>query len=187
MAVAVAAALGVAATLAGCGSDAERVPPRCSDGGDRPHVTVHNAPELTAALAAATPGQQIEVSDGAYVGQFVGAAQGTKDAPIRLCGGSGARLDGGSKGYALHLDHAAWWTVEGLTIAGGQKSVVLDATQFSSLVNLKVSGSQQEAVHLRRGSSDNIVAELHVSSTGRSDAKFGEGSTSAPPRATGAS
>lgn len=138
---------------------------------------VATAEQLTAALAAAKPGDVIALADGTYAGNFVATAQGTREQPIFLCGGAGAVLDAGGikEEYVLHLDGAAWWRVVGITVHNGQKGVMLDATQQSVLQGLTVETTGDEAVHLRRSSSDNVVRDSTIRDTGHRRAKFGEG------------
>src|SRR4051794_30257089 len=74
-------------------------------------VTAHDADSLSQALADARPGTTIRLADGVYTGRFTASAPATADAPIFLCGGPGAVIDGGGikGGYALHLDGADYW------------------------------------------------------------------------------
>ncbi len=99
------------------------------------------------------------------------------DEPITLCGTSASVLDGGAvdSGYALHLDHVADWVLTGFRVTGGQKGIVLDGVATTTLTGLEVSGTGQEAVHLRAGSSDNVIDGLVIHDTGRSTPEFGEG------------
>ncbi len=140
-------------------------------------VTVTTAAELTAALAAPPPGTVILLADGVYVGNFVGTGTGTAEQPITLCGGRGAVLDGGGTedGYVLHLDRAAYWTLQGFTVRNGQKGVMADETTHSVIQGLLVEGTGDEAIHLRRFSSDNRVVGNTVTSAGLRKPKFGEG------------
>ncbi len=87
-------------------------------------VEVSTARDLQATLDAARPGQVIRLADGRYEGNFVASAQASTEAPIRLCGGRGAVLDGGDVDgdYTLHLSGATHWAVTGLTVTGGQKA-----------------------------------------------------------------
>ena len=89
-----------------------------------------SASELTRALAAARPGEEIVLAAGTYDGNFTASHSGTPAAPVTLCGPRSAVLDGGSisRGYTLHLDHASWWRVEGFTVEGGQKGIVADGS-----------------------------------------------------------
>lgn len=140
-------------------------------------VTVTTAAELATALAAPEPGTVILLADGTYVGNFRGTGAGAADRPITLCGGSGAVLDGGGTedGYVLHLDQAAHWTLQGFTVRNGQKGVMADETTQSTIQGLTVEGTGDEAVHLRKFSSDNKVIGNTIRGAGLRKPKFGEG------------
>jgi nitrous oxidase accessory protein NosD len=140
-------------------------------------VEVRSAAELETALAAAAPGATIHLADGTYGGNFVGRAQGAADRPITLCGGRGAVLDGGDVdgGYTLHLDGAAHWQLLGFTISGGQKGLMVDAGVGNLVEGLLVHGVGDEAIHLRKDSTDNVVRGNTVRDTGLRKPKFGEG------------
>lgn len=140
-------------------------------------TTVASASELVAALAAPEPGSVILLADGVYPGTFRASGEGTADNPITLCGGPDAILDGGGtdEGYVLHLDRAAHWIVQGITVRNGQKGVMLDETTNSSLSGLTVEGIGDEAIHLRKFSSDNKVTGNTVRGAGLRKPQFGEG------------
>lgn len=140
-------------------------------------ITVTTASGLRAALAGASPGTAIKMADGIYVGNFVATGKGTADMPITLCGSDRAVLDGGGTedGYVLHLDRAAHWIVQGFTIRNGQKGVMADETTHALLQGLTISGTGDEALHLRRFSSDNEVRGNVIRNTGLRKPKFGEG------------
>lgn len=140
-------------------------------------VPVTNAAELTAALAAAKPGDEIRLADGTYGGNFVAATDGTADAPIVLCGSREAVIDGGGweqSGYALHItaDH---WIVAGITVTNAQKGVMLDGANHVTVTRLEVHTTGHEAIHVRTHSSDNLIAENDIHDTGLDNEKFGEG------------
>ncbi len=138
---------------------------------------VATAEELTAALAAAAPGDVILLRDGTYVGAFVTRASGSEQSPIWLCGGPGAVLagEGIRSGYVLHLDHATHWRLVGFTVRDGQKGVMADATSWSVIQGLTVQSIGDEGIHLRRNSTDNRVIGNHITDTGLRRDKFGEG------------
>ena len=140
-------------------------------------VEVGTADELASALRAARPGEVIGLKDGVYAGAFVTGASGTAASPVLLCGGRGAVLEGKSlhTGYVLHFDKAAHWRVSGFTVRTAQKGVVVDAGNDIELQNLLVEHIGDEAVHLRRDSSRNVVRGLTIRDTGLSTAEFGEG------------
>jgi nitrous oxidase accessory protein NosD len=140
-------------------------------------VDVADADGLRQALDAARPGQVIRLGDGRYEGNFVARAQAGAENPIRLCGSRNAVLDGGDirGGYALHLDGASYWQVLGLTVTGGQKGVVVDSGVGNRIEGLLVTSMGDEAIHLRRQSTGNVVAGNTIRDTGRRKPKFGEG------------
>jgi hypothetical protein len=138
---------------------------------------VSGAAQLQAALQAARPGQVIELADGVYSGRFVASVSGTSAQPIVLRGGRGAVLDGGSPstGTALSLQGASYWWLEGFTVRGAQKGVVLDRSNHDVLSKLDVGQTGMEGVHFRSSSSDNWLQGSDVHNTGRVNAGFGEG------------
>jgi hypothetical protein len=140
-------------------------------------VRVSNAAQLTAALAAARPGAVITMTAGVYSGEFVTTRSGTAKKPIYLCGERAAVLDAGAikGGYGLHLDGASHWRVKGFTVRDSQKGVVLDSATGVGLEGLLVEQIGDEAVHLRRGSTRNVVRGLTIRRTGLRKPKFGEG------------
>jgi parallel beta-helix repeat protein len=180
-------AVGVLACVAACGAGGGTGPPpppttaplpaagtACTQ---NPTTEVHNADELTEALAGARTGSVIRMAAGTYRGMFVATAQGTPDKPIALCGGRDAILDGGTTdgGYAFHLDGATHWELSGFTVRGGQKGVMADRTQGTVIDGLLVEGTGDEAIHLRQNSTDNVVRGNTVQRTGLRNGKFGEG------------
>jgi Right handed beta helix region len=140
-------------------------------------VTVSSADDLTKALADAQPGDSIALADGTYTGTFVTTKSGTQSAPIFLCGGSGAVLDGGGvkSGYGFYLNGASWWRLVGFTVQNAQKGVVADKSQHSVIQGLTVQNIGDEGIHLRSFSSDNLVVGNRVRDTGKRREKFGEG------------
>ncbi|WP_232323819.1 right-handed parallel beta-helix repeat-containing protein [Catenuloplanes japonicus] len=164
-------ATGPVGTGAGSGTGTAPAAANC------PAPTVTDAAGLTAALAAATPGTVISLRDGVYEGRFVATTPGTADAPITLCGGAGAVLDGGGvkKGYGLHLNGASHWRVQGFTVRNAQKGVMADGVSGTTIAGLTVEQIGDEAVHLRKFSSDNVVEGNTIRGTGQRKPQFGEG------------
>jgi hypothetical protein len=140
-------------------------------------TTVHDAASLQKAIDAAQPGDLIALVSGNYVGNFVARVSGTAERPITLCGSVDSVLDGGGvdDGYVLHLDGAAYWHLVGFTVTNGQKGVMADGTVGSVIEDLTVHTIGDEAIHLRRMSTDNTVIGNQVSNTGLRRAKYGEG------------
>lgn len=142
-----------------------------------PTVTVANGDELIEALAGAKPGAVIGLRPGTYSGSFVATTTGTPEAPIAMCGPREAVLDGGANDgdYTLHLDGVSHWQLSGFTVSGGQKGVMVDAGQANVVEGLLVERIGDEAIHLRRASSDNVVRGNTIRNTGLRNEKFGEG------------
>lgn len=142
-----------------------------------PTHPVTSADALHSALASAQPGDVIVLAPGTYEGTFVATASGTASDPITLCGPADAVLQSGGikDGYIVHLDGAQYWRLSGFSVTNGQKGVMADGTAGSIIENLTVSQIGDEAIHLRRFSTDNIVRNNTISATGLRKPKFGEG------------
>jgi hypothetical protein len=177
------AALPALLVLAACSAPPAPAPPPAAvpvapvAGCPAPTTTVGDADALTEALAGARPGAVIVLEPGTYPGAFAARTSGEPDRPVTVCGPREAVLDGGpvDGGYTLHLDGVSHWRVVGLTVRGGQKGVMVDAGQHNLLEGLLVESVGDEAVHLRTGSSDNVVRGLTIRDTGLRREQFGEG------------
>jgi Right handed beta helix region len=150
----------------------------CPSGG----TSVSDGAALRVALASAAPGTVITLRPGTYTGAFTITRSGTQAAPIWVCGGRDALIQGtgtgtGSKDtqYLFHIDHASWVRLVGFTLRNGQKGVMTDGTQHSIIAGLSVSDIGDEGIHLRSYSSDNLVTGNVVRDTGHRSDKFGEG------------
>ncbi|BAJ73840.1 hypothetical protein MTES_0876 [Microbacterium testaceum StLB037] len=166
------------AALAGCAPEpAASLSPAVSPCAPGAVDVPPGAENLQSALDAAAPGAVLQLSPVTYSGRFRISTSGQADRPIVLCGVAGTVLDAGGAedGYALHLDGASYWQVHDLTVRGGQKGVVLDASSHTELARLRISDVGQEGLHLRAASSDNHVEDTVVERTGLTDAKYGEG------------
>ncbi|MCL9664539.1 right-handed parallel beta-helix repeat-containing protein [Curtobacterium albidum] len=140
-------------------------------------TTVSTAKELQKALRDARAGNVVRLEPGTYTGRFEASAAGTADDPVTLCGPRDAVLDGGDTegGYVLHLDRASYWSLEGFTVRNGQKGVMFDGVQHSTVSGLTVTDIGDEGIHLRADSSDNTVVGNTVTRTGLRKPQFGEG------------
>jgi parallel beta-helix repeat protein len=129
-------------------------------------------------LGSASPGEVLQLADGTYSGNFVANTSGTEAKPIVLRGGRGAVLNGGSTsqpGYTLHLLDANNWRLEGFSVQGGQKGIMLHGSSNNVLTGLDVSKMGMEAVHFRGMSSDNVIENSEIHNTGLDTPGFGEG------------
>lgn len=140
-------------------------------------VRVSDAESLSRALAAARPGQTIELADGTYTGKFVINTAGAAGNPITLTGSRAAVLTGGDggSGYDLHLEGADHWQLVGFTVSGLRKGIMTDRTNHTVLSGLDVGNTGAEAVHLGNFSSDNVVQDCVIHDTGKTEPRFGEG------------
>ncbi len=137
---------------------------------------MRDAAGLRKALASAEPGDVIRLADGEYVGGFEITRSGTRRGPIFLCGSREAVLDGqNDTHYVLHVNGAAWWRLVGFSVRNGRKGIVADRAHSDVLSGLFVSGTGDEAIHLRTFSTDNLVVGNVVRDTGHRRDKFGEG------------
>lgn len=140
-------------------------------------VKVNDTATLEQALSQAQPGDSIALGNGTYAGNFVAEVSGTEAKPIFLCGGSGAVIDGGDTddGYAFHLKNVSYWRLVGFTVRNAQKGVMADGVVGSVIQGLTVEQIGDEAVHLRDFSSDNMVRDNTIRTTGLRREKYGEG------------
>ncbi|WP_405526548.1 right-handed parallel beta-helix repeat-containing protein [Streptomyces canus] len=140
-------------------------------------VKVSDTASLEQALAQAQPGDSISLANGTYVGNFTAETSGTAAKPIFLCGRAGAVIDGGGTedGYAFHLDRVSYWRLVGFTVRNAQKGVMADGVVGTAIQGLTVEQIGDEAIHLRNFSSDNMVRDNTVRTTGLRREKYGEG------------
>ncbi|HEY1973135.1 MAG TPA: hypothetical protein VGH89_34650 [Pseudonocardia sp.] len=167
----------VAPMADGGGAGGSVQPVRLVSGAGRT-VRVTDAASLASALAAAAPGQTIDMADGNYPGRFVINRAGEPDNPITLRGSRAAVIDGGPagpSGYDLHLQRANNWQLVGFTVTGGQKGIMADQTNNTVLSGLDVGNTGDEGVHFGNFSSDNVVQDSVVHDTGKVRPGAGEG------------
>ncbi|MFJ9418443.1 right-handed parallel beta-helix repeat-containing protein [Streptomyces sp. NPDC101227] len=137
-------------------------------------IDVSTAAQLKTALAAAEPGDTIQLADGTYNGNFTASAAGTAAARIALAGSSKAVLKAGG-GYGLHLDGASFWTVRGISVTGGQKGIVTDAANGVVIDSVTVHDLDMEGVHFRTSSKDGVIKNSTIRDTGKNGRGMGEG------------
>ncbi len=141
-------------------------------------VHVSNATELQAALDASQAGDEIIMADAVYNGRFVipPGHNGTAANPVILRGTRNATLNAGSinTGYVLYLQ-SDYWIIKGFTVTNGLKGLMADGAHHCSIDGLKVYNIGEEAVHLRKYSSNNLVQNCEISNTGLKTPDFGEG------------
>lgn len=137
-------------------------------------IDVSTAAQLKDALAAAQPGDRIQLADGTYTGNFGTTAAGTPASRITLTGSSKAVLTA-SGGYGLHLNGASYWTVRGITVTGGQKGIMMDASDGVVIDSVSVHDLDMEGVHFRKSSRNGVIKNSTIRDTGKNGRGMGEG------------
>ncbi|MEU3182734.1 right-handed parallel beta-helix repeat-containing protein [Streptomyces sp. NPDC006923] len=138
-------------------------------------IQVTTAAQLKTALTAVRPGDTIRLADGTYKGNFKATTPGTATARITLTGSSAAVLTTGGGGYGLHLNGAAYWTVEGVTVTDAQKGIVADAANGVVIDSVTVHNLDMEGVHFRESSANGILRNSRIYDTGNDGRGMGEG------------
>lgn len=163
-------------------------------------ITVSTGAELQAALMSATAGTTILVNPGVYtvtpttitldngIGGtvsrtwFFGGSQtnGTSSNKIVVKSANPANpaiLDGAgwdNAGYTLYL-RGDYWEIRDLKIRSGAKGIILDNANHCTIVNCEIYEMGQEAIHIRDGSSHNLIEGCYVHDSGKLNDGFGEG------------
>lgn len=140
-------------------------------------IRVESSTQLKKALAEARPGDSIVVAPGKYDGRFILSKSGTETQPIVVEGtGTTTILDAGdtNTGYVFHLqgNHCK---IKKMTLQNGLKGFMADNASFNTLAYLTVKNIGEEAIHLRKFSSHNVVRHCNVSDTGLKRPGYGEG------------
>jgi len=136
-------------------------------------LNVKTADELKDALTHVKPGDTIHLADGEYHGIFEAHVTGTSGQPIVLTGSRKATIS--STNYGVHLNGVQHWTVKGFTIHNSKKGLVLDGSNHNTIDDIEVHHIEDEGIHFRKGSSDNVLQNSFVHNTGLKQPGFGEG------------
>lgn len=139
-------------------------------------VEVSNSAQLINALQNAEPGDYITLEAGVYQGEFVANRSGKLDAPIVLHGARDAILEGvpNTAGYGIYLN-ANYWVLSGFSIRNSAKGVMADSANNNVISGLHIYNINDEGIHLRRNSSNNVVQYNWIQDTGLRVEEFGEG------------
>lgn len=79
--------------------------------------------------------------------------------------------------YGINLS-GSYWEIKDIKVTDVLKGIVLDEANHCKLTNIDLSDIGQEAIHLRTGSSNNVIKGCVITETGRrseNDKAFGEG------------
>jgi hypothetical protein len=132
------------------------------------NVTAGNASALRSAVSNARAGDILVLSGTYNMGNtgVTTARNGTASSRITIrAGGGGATLVGGTSGNGIAINHD-YWSVEGVTIRGFQKSLRIDSASHGILDRLTCSLSTGEAIKLRNSSQYWLVSNCTVFDTG---------------------
>ena len=143
------------------------------------------------AMRTAQPGDEIVIEPGTYVALekdntnggsslFFSEQDGTVNAPIiirakdplnpPILKGSEGRYDG----YIMRI-LGDYWQIKNLILEDGSKGLVLDNANNVIIENITVRDIGEEGIHLRDGSSNNLVTGCNIFNTGVKKPGFGEG------------
>jgi endoglucanase len=158
-------------------------------------INCNSIAQITAALADAQAGDEIIIASGTYnatqkiedvIGKFnyfTSNANGTAANPIILRGASSSskpilRAADANKYSGTTMSITGdYWIIKDLQLDYGQKGLILDTANYCQLLNLSVNHTSEEGIHLRSGSSYNLIQNCKVTNTGEGSGKagFGEG------------
>ncbi len=151
--------------------------PACPETAKR-DVSVHDAGELSSALASAQAGDRITLANGRYSGSFELTASGAQGQRIWICGSPEAILDAGdwSRGIGLRIagDYAGVW---GITITNADQGIVVDGAQDVQVDNVDVHTTGSEAIRFQGAAVDGVVQDSQIHHTGLRSENQGNGIT----------
>lgn len=152
-------------------------------------VNVDTESELEDALEDASAGDKIIIAPGTYTGNFKLNVGGTKNKPIWITGKTYLDmpiLDGDdyNNGTVLAIDGAddddsddqgiSYIYIEKIEVTNARTGISLDQADYVTIDNVEVYDVGQSGIHLRDGSSYNIVQDSYVHDTGLYNVKYGE-------------
>lgn len=149
-------------------------------------IYVTTADELSEALKNAIPGDEIVLKSGTYTptetgskgANFYASADGTAEKPITL---RSENTDDPALLYGKNIQNGIvlyitgdYWNIENLDISNAQKGVILDNSNYSNIINCRISETGSEGIHLRDDSSYCKIEQCIVTNTGRISPGYGE-------------
>ncbi|MEV7767365.1 right-handed parallel beta-helix repeat-containing protein [Microbacterium sp. NPDC086615] len=148
-----------------------------------PTVVVSNTEDANAAIAAATPGTSIRLSDGVYGPLTVSHKHGSASQMISLCGSRNAVVQAYPNPVNMNGDigvrvyNSSFIHVNGFTITNAQKGVELRYTDDSRFYGLRIKNTAQGGMYAQKNSSNNLFAANTISDTGLDGTIPGDGVT----------
>ncbi len=141
-------------------------------------IYVSSEKQLQSALDNARAGNEIILRDGIYKGNFKipKGRNGTEQKPIFLHGSNKTILDGNTTqtGYVLHLQ-SNYWHIKGISITNGLKGLMCDKANYNVIDSVSIYNIGEEALHLRKFSTHNILKNNIITNTGLKIPDYGEG------------
>lgn len=150
-------------------------------------VKVDTAKKLKKALSKAKPGDKIVIAAGTYKGTFKLTVSGLQKQPIWIMGENSKNmpvLDGTdfNNKIVLSINGSSKKPVEGISyvyiqdiaVKNGRTGIALDQADYVTIDSVEVYNVGQAGIHLRDGSSHNIVKNSNVHDTGLYNVKYGE-------------
>ncbi|MHA7055799.1 T9SS type A sorting domain-containing protein [Aquimarina sp. M1] len=154
-------------------------------------ITCNTVECILNAMTNAAPGDEIIVQPGTYIApekfnnlgkasRFASSRDGTSSNPIILRGESASNPpilkgpDGIYDGYVLHI-LGDYWVVRDIIFEEGSKGIVFDNANYGIIENITVRELGEEGIHLRDGSSFNLVTGCRVYNVGIKKPGIGEG------------
>ncbi len=160
---------------------------------EQPHgiINCNTADCILNAMKFALPGDEIIVAPGTYIAlekdntdgrasRFFSAADGTAAQPITIRAENPSNPpvlkapEGSYDGYVMRI-LGDYWRVKDIIMEDGSKGLVFDNANHGIIENITVRDIGEEGIHLRDGSSNNVVRGCNVSHTGVKKPGFGEG------------
>jgi len=152
-------------------------------------ITCSTTAQIHDALKNAMAGDTIIIKAGTYTGStstsgntsafFYSGKNGTSSARITLKGEDPANPPiltgtGYTSGYTFYLK-GDYWTISDIKFKTAKNGIMLDNANYNNLYKLEVYNIGYAGIHLRDGSSNNIVDSCNVHHTGKYSADYGEG------------
>jgi len=141
-------------------------------------VAVSTSAQLHAALAAATPGDLIEMANGTYGdgSEFRLLTSGTASQPITVCGSPSAIIDAGSVSGrdGMKLSSASYAKLDGFTITNALFGVWIEKSVNTWVNGLTIHSIGQEGIEMVQFSKNAHISNNRIYDTGRVVAEYGE-------------
>jgi Bacterial Ig-like domain (group 2) len=144
----------------------------CPSSGYARLVPVSTMSQLSSAINAAAPGDQIRLAPGTYTGGLTISRNGTAAQPITLCGPRTAVLSlaGGSLKQL-----ADWWVFRGFTVTNGLTGVWISGGHYNVVDSLLVQNMGNSGIAVGQSSTHNTIRNSTVRETGQATPYYGEG------------